>query len=324
MRETRRTRLVLTLLVLTAFTLITLDFRAGSGSPFERLRGATSAAFGPVEEAIAAVVRPIGGFFSGLGELGSYKSKAARLEKENASLRAQLHLTDAQRRELADVDKLLGISAAGRFRIVGAHVVAVGGARGFEWTATIDVGSRDGIKPDMSVISGDGLVGRVKTVGPTSATVLLAIDPQSYVGARVAETGEIGYVTGGGTRPMTFKLLDPHVTLKKGMRLVTFGDTGGRPYVPAVPIGTITEIQRTPGALTRTALVRPFTRFTALDTVAVVVAAPRELPRTALLPTPTATASPPVSAAPSPSASAQASPGGSPGPAATPTSTPAG
>ena len=38
--------------------------------------------------------------------------------------------------------------------------------RRFSWTVTIDAGSRDGIRPDMTVLNGDGLVGRVKTVGP--------------------------------------------------------------------------------------------------------------------------------------------------------------
>ena len=40
----------------------------------------------------------------------------------------------------------------------------------------------------MTVINGDGLVGRVKTVDPSTATVLLAIDPESTVGARLEGT----------------------------------------------------------------------------------------------------------------------------------------
>ena len=278
MRETPRTRLVLTLLVLTAFTLITLDYRAGKGSPFEHVRRSADAVLGPIEGAVAAAVRPVADAFSRLGG-GGGGAKVRQLEKENADLRAQVERGAADRSRLTELEKLTGLAGVGRLRIVAANVVGVGGSGGFEWTATIDVGSRDGVQPLMSVISGDGLVGRVKTVGPRSSTVLLAMDPQSQVGARVATTGFIGWVRGGGSGPMTFTLLDAHAALKQGQQLVTFGSENDRPYIPEIPIGTITKVESTPGAQTRTALVEPFTKFTALDPVAVVIAAPRDIPR---------------------------------------------
>lgn len=308
MRETPRTRLVLTLLVLTAFTLITLDYRAGSGSPFGHIRRAAAAVLGPVESAVAAVVRPVADAFSSIG--GGDGADVRRLEKDNAALRAELRQDTAGRQRLSQLEKLTGLAGTARMRIVAANVVAIGGSGGFEWTATIDVGSRDGVQPLMSVISGDGLVGRVKTVGPRNSTVLLAADPQSQVGARVAGTGEVGYVRGGGTGPMTFTLLDAHAALKNGQQLVTFGSEHDRPYVPELPIGTITEVESTPGAQTRTALVQPFTKFTALDPVAVVVAAPSSIPRDSLLPTPPP--KPKASTTPSPGASTPASPPASP------------
>ena len=41
-------------------------------------------------------------------------------------------------------------------------MIAVGAAQGFDWTVEIDAGSRDGLTTDMTVINGQGLVGRVK------------------------------------------------------------------------------------------------------------------------------------------------------------------
>lgn len=309
MRETPRTRLVLTLLVLTAFTLITLDYRAGKGSPFEHVRRTAAAVLGPVESAVAAVVRPVADAFSSLTD-GGGRDRIRKLERDNAALRAQLQRGKADRLRLTELEKLTGLAGTGRLRILAANVVAIGGSGGFEWTATIDVGSRDGVEPLMPVTSGEGLVGRVKTVGPSSSTVLLAMDPQSQVGARVAGTGFVGWVRGGGTGPMTFTLLDAHATLKKGQQLVTFGSENDRPYIPELPIGTITKVESTPGAQTRTALVEPFTRFTALDPVAVVVAAPRDIPRDSLLPSPPPQPSP--TAKPPPAASTPASPPASP------------
>jgi rod shape-determining protein MreC len=46
----------------------------------------------------------------------------------------------------------------------------------------------------------------------------------------------------------------------------------------------VTDLQQTPGALTRTATVTPYVSFTALDLVGVVVEPPRKNPRDAVLP----------------------------------------
>src|SRR5260221_6744833 len=157
MRDSRRARLILALLVLTAFTLITLDYRSGGGGPLRRIGNDV---FGPVERAGAAVVRPIGSFFASLGHLSSYKSTNNRLRQDNQRLREDLRLTDADRAHLASAEKLLHLAGQAPFRIVAAHVVAITGTLGFEWTATIDVGRLDGVKPNQTVINGDGLVGR--------------------------------------------------------------------------------------------------------------------------------------------------------------------
>jgi rod shape-determining protein MreC len=303
MRDSRRARLVLALLMLTAFTLITLDYRAGSGGP---LRSLGNAVFGPVERAVADVARPIGSFFSSLGNLSSYKSTNAKLRKDNERLRQQLRLTAGDRAHLESAQRLLDLAGRAQFRIVPAQVVAVEGALGFEWTATIDVGSHDGIVPNMTVINGDGLVGKTVHVGPSTTTVLLGQDPKFTAGARLERSNEIGHVDGGGRQPMTFTLLGSSSTMKPGDRLVTFASIGNRPFVAEVPIGRITKVLPTPGQLFRTAVVAPFVDFTAIDVVGVVVGQPRTVRRDSLLPplpTPAPSTGRPRSPSPNPSPS---------------------
>jgi rod shape-determining protein MreC len=64
-------------------------------------------------------------------------------------------------------------------------VVGIGPAQSFSRTVTIDAGSRAGLAPDMTVVNGSGLVGRILRVSSTTATVLLVVDADSTVGARV-------------------------------------------------------------------------------------------------------------------------------------------
>jgi rod shape-determining protein MreC len=281
MRDSRRARLVLALLLLTAFTLITLDYRSGAGGP---LRTIGNAVFGPIERAVADVARPVGSFFTSLGHLSSYKSDNAKLRKNNQALREQLRLTDGDRAHLQSMERLLDLAGRAQFKIVPAQVVAVEGALGFEWTATIDVGSRDGIQPNMTVIDGDGLVGKTVEVGPSSTTVLLGRDPKFTAGARLERTNDIGHVDGGGLQPMTFTLLGSSSTMRPGDRLVSFASIGNRPFVAEVPIGRVTKVLPAPGQLFRTAIVAPFVDFTSIDVVGVVVAPTRSVRRDSLLP----------------------------------------
>lgn len=314
MRDNRRARLILALLLLTAFTLITLDYRSGSGGP---LRAVGNAIFGPVERAVTAVTRPIGRFFTGLGHLNSYQSENDRLRAQNEQLTQQLRLTDQRDAHLASAQALLDLAGRAQFRIVPARVVGIGSSLGFEWTATVDVGSDDGVRVNQTVISGAGLVGKTEAVGPTTSTVLLAKDPEFTAGARLEGTQQIGHVDGGGYGPMTLTLLSNHAQLSVGDRLVSYPSIGNRPFVPEVPIGRVTSVATSSTRLSSTASVAPYVDFTALDMVGVVVAAPRTLPRDSLLP-PSPTPSPAPSPSGSPPTQPAVTPSGRPSASRTP------
>lgn len=284
-RDTRRTRLLLALLLVTSISLITLDYRGGERSPLDALRSLAAAVLGPVEQVAAAIARPVGDAVNGVSTLGDSRDELTRLRRENQELTRQLRTSELARNRAAELDALLRIAGAGRYRVVPAQVIAVGSAQSFSWTVTIDAGRRDGVRPDLTVLNGDGLVGRVKTAGPTTATVLLAIDPDSSVGVRLEASMEVGFTTGQGMADLLdLRLLDGQSSVAPGDRLVSFGSQAGTPYVPGVPVGEVSSVQGTPGSQTRTAKVRPYVDFSALDLVGVVVQPPRTDPRDAVLP----------------------------------------
>lgn len=287
-RDTRRTRLLLALLLVTSISLITLDYRSsgdGDRSPLDGLRSVAAALFGPVEQVAAAIAAPVGDAVESVSSLGAGRDEAARLRRENEELTRRLRTSELDRNRAAELDALLRLTGAGQYRIVPARVIAVGAAQTFSWTLTIDAGTRDGVRPDMTVLNGDGLVGRVKTAGPTTATVLLLVDPDSSVGVRLEGSMEVGFTTGQGLGSvLDLQLLDGQSTVVSGDRLVTFGSQGDLPYVPGVPVGEVLRVRGTPGSQTRTATVRPYADFSALDLVGVVVEPPRRDPRDSVLP----------------------------------------
>ncbi|MFF1960410.1 rod shape-determining protein MreC [Streptomyces sp. NPDC058220] len=284
MRDTRESRLLLVLLIAIAFALITVDIRGGEESPVDGARQVAASVFGPVENGVASAVNPVGNAIGAVRDSGSRHDRISALQQENAALKQKLGSDDRNRSRVRELDNMLNKAGAGQYGIKGAEVIAIGAAQGFSWTVTIDIGANDGIKRDMTVLNGDGLVGRVTTVGPNTATVLLANDPDFTVGTRMEKTDELGFATGQGDRPLSVQLLNGKAKVKKGDRLVTFGSSRDKPFVPGVPVGEVVRVDPSGGDLTRTLYVRPFVGFTKLDIVGVVVVAPREDPRDTVLP----------------------------------------
>jgi rod shape-determining protein MreC len=286
-RDTRRSRVLLALLLVTSVLLVVIDHRFEGSSPLDGVRKATAAVFGPVEQVAAAIASPVSDAVDSVSRLGDDGGELDRLRERNDELTRRLRTSELDRRRAAELDDLLRVAGAGRYEVVPARVIAIGAAQTFSWTVTIDAGTRDGIQPDMTVLNGDGLVGRVKTAGPSTATVLLAADPDSSVGVRLEGSMEVGFTTGQGIEDgsaLDLRLLDGQSTVARGDRLVTFGSQGDRPYVPGVPVGVVRSVQGSPGSQTRTAVVDPYVDFTSLDLVGVVVQPPRSDPRDAVLP----------------------------------------
>lgn len=280
----RRTRIALAILVVASLTFVILDLRGGEG-PMSSARSAISAVTGSLQKGASVVFSPV----TSAGDWWStWRNQAGQIEQlrdENTELRTLVRQSENDRARAEELDALLRVASVGRYRVVPAEVIAVGPAQDYAWTVTIDAGSLDGVERDMSVVNGDGLVGRIIKVSATNSTVLLLVDASSSVGGRVATTEEIGIVSGTGRQDsLDFQLLDPLAELVIGDSLVTFGSRDGRPYVPGVPIGEVVDITGTAGQLTRVATVRPFADVSRVSVVGVVVRPPREDPRDSVLP----------------------------------------
>ena len=305
MRDTRESRLLLVLLIAIAFALITVDIRGGEDSPVDGARQGAATVFGPIENGVSSAVDPVGNAISAVRDSGGRHDRIAELERDNAALKAKLGSDDRNRSRLKQLDKMIKVAGEGQYGIKGAEVIAIGAAQGFSWTVTIDVGASDGVKRDMTVLNGDGLVGRVTTVGPNTATVLLANDPDFTVGTRMESTDELGFASGQGDRPLRVELLNGKAKIEKGDRLVTFGSQADKPFVPGVPVGVVSRVDPSGGDLTRTVYVKPYVSFTKLDIVGVVVQAPKRDPRDEVLPAkPRPTPTPTVTVTVTPSANA--------------------
>lgn len=298
MRDNRRLRLTLVLLLLTAFTLTALDYNSAQSGPLAALRRGIDTVFGPVERVVGSGASSVGDALGGLPRLGSYQSDNRKLTNENDRLRGQLAAQAGLQCQVDQLNALMRLVNYTKYSLVPAHVVGVGPVGEFEWTATIDAGSADGVKPGMTVTTGAGLVGRSTTVASHTTTVLLLADPGFKVGGTLTGQSSVGFAMGNGAKPMSYSLASTRSVVHRGDVLLT---TGSDTYAPGIPIGTVTSVTPDPNAISRIATIAPFVDVSALDLVGVITNAKRTAPRSPLLPVApgaTATASPCPAAVP--------------------------
>lgn len=275
MYQRRRVRLVLAVLTVVSLILITVDFRAGGSDgsgPLAELRRVSSSVFGPIQEGLATVVRPVGNAISDLGDV-------FQLRDENAQLRSQLEAAEDRRlsyeeilQQNSELRELLDLRDGNDYEVVAAQVIGRAPSN-YEFSVAIDVGTEDGVQRDMAVINGDGLVGRVVQVTSSNARVLLAVDPTFGAAARVAATREVGSLIGSGSEPFVFEPFDLDLEVEPGAEIVTAVRSNGI-FPDGIPIGTVGTVGADDGLLTRKITVDPFVDFTRLDFVLVVTFTP--------------------------------------------------
>jgi len=282
MRNGGRARLLLVILIVTSLFLITLDLRGVK--VIDGFKQGSQTIMSPFQRAGSVVFSPVKNFFSDVTHLGRTRNQIEKLEAENANLKQKLinrKNADAQLKQLKNILDLAGTAG---YKIVNAKVISHGSSQSFAQTITIDSGSNAGIKKNMTVLSEYGIAGVVKDVYPSSALIQLASDPSFRIGARIAGSQQIGILSGRGNRSASLQLLDNSTSVKEGDVLLARGSIASRPFVPGVPLGYVTGVDNSAGAVAQTATVRYYTNFSTLGVVAVVLSGSGSNPGDALVP----------------------------------------
>ncbi len=134
----------------------------------------------------------------------------------------------------------------------------------------INVGEKDGIKANMTVIADQGLVGHVISTTQTTAKVQTIIDTASSVSCNISTSREPIIVTGTLERESTLKAsyIPTDAVILENDKIETSG-IGGI-YSKGIPIGTIKEIVNTQNITDRYAYVETAVDFKKLETVLVI------------------------------------------------------
>lgn len=161
-------------------------------------RGAAKSALAPVEGAMTSLVAQADRVTSMFGDVSALRAENQRLRAADEQLRRQIVELNAAAKENASLRQALDFERSSGHRMVAAAVVGRG-PDGFSRTMEVDRGTADGVQPGMVVVTGAGLLGRIKEAGPHAAIVQTLADPQARVNVFLSKSNLQGTVSGGST-----------------------------------------------------------------------------------------------------------------------------
>ena len=192
---------------------------------------------------------------------------------ENRALKQEIQqLRLEQVRESEDAEQarrlqsLLGFKEQYIEKTLPAQVIGSSGSE-LSRSVFIDKGEKDGVRPDMAVITADGIVGKVLKTFRSTSSVLLIDDQSSGVGGILEKSRLQGIVRGTAGGEVVLERVMSDEEVKPGEQVLTSG--GDRIFPKGLPVGTVNKVS--PGQeLFLNIRLRPAANLAKLEEVLVV------------------------------------------------------
>lgn len=260
-----RTCIVLIVLSLVMFTA---SVREGDGpGVFTTARGAWMTITTPIRWVGGAVTAPFQGLGNIFANLTADQERLSELKAENERLVARNAELEESEQTARRLESLLGLQSLYNLQSTGARIIS-GSTDSWSSTVTIDKGTAAGIAVGMPVTDSNGAIGQIIRCGAASSTVRLVTDENSSVSAMVQSSRAQGVLRGSvdGTLHLTLVRTDQNVEV--GDTVVTSGLGGVFPK--GLPLGTVTSVERTSGALYYDIEVEPLSSTESFEEVLVI------------------------------------------------------
>jgi rod shape-determining protein MreC len=183
-------------------------------------------------------------------------------EEDNKKLRAEIdHLRTEQQRyyeaflENKRLKKLLSLKEEEPRYVTTAQIIAKSTD---QWSSivTIDKGSSDGIKKDMTAITSQGLVGKISNVSGSYSSLLLVTDINFSSAARLQKSRVEGVLSGTGFKKCKLKYIPYEEHVETGDIVITSGLD--ELFPKGIPVGSISKVDKKGTGLFQDIEVLPF------------------------------------------------------------------
>ena len=163
--------------------------------------------------------------------------------------------------------KLLNLKEETNYSFVAGRVIGSGiefGVRSF----ILNIGEEDGVKENLPVINGDGLVGKIISISPDQSITQILMDHNSLVSARLEGSREAGVISWDGNSWLNLLYISRDVPVSLGEVVVTSGLS--QIYPPDLQIGIVSDIKQNEYDLFKQIRINPSVNFNALEEVLVI------------------------------------------------------
>ena len=262
-------RVFITVISIVGIVLLIAYFSRGKTDP---VSNTVNYIITPVQSKLSNIFVPVKNLTKYISESKKYKEENQQLKEENIRLETKIKDISEYREENERLRKLLGISEdLYNYTTVAARVVSYEPDNWFSYV-TLDKGKSSGIEISDTVITADGLLGQITSVGDNWAKVSIIINSESSAGVRISRNNEIGIVEGDAALSKAYKCklayLSANASVIAGDILKTSGLGGIFP--PDLMVGKITDIRKDNMGRLDYAVIEPFVDFNNLYEVLVI------------------------------------------------------
>jgi rod shape-determining protein MreC len=231
----------------------------------------TITAASPLLSTVGGVASEIADVWHNYAGLRKAQQENESLRQEVARLRLEVHRLHEAARTGERLQRLIQFQQSLPANSLVARVIGRD-ASGWFQTIMIDKGQRDGVRSNATIMTLDGLVGRVIKLGPISAQVQLITDERSGAGALIGVLGEsraLGVVEGKNEALCKMRYVPGRVPVTPGEIVYTSGQDGI--YPKGVPIGRVVAVAKGSAMVSHDITVEPLARLSKLEEVLVLL-----------------------------------------------------
>ncbi len=224
----------------------------------------------PIQNGLTYLKNKIAGNDSFFTDISKLQEENEELKKKNSELEQSLRELEIIKSENETLKEYTNLKEKYQnYKTIPAYIINKD-ITNYNDTIVINVGEKDGVKPNMTVIADQGLVGHVISTTQTTAKVQTIIDTASSVSCSISTSREAIIVTGTLEKASSLRAsyIPTDATILENDKVETSG-LGGI-YPKGITIGTITEIINTKNITDRYAYVKTAVDFKKLETVLVI------------------------------------------------------
>ena len=209
-------------------------------------------------------------FFS---DVEALKSENEELKKQIEELETKLINYDEMSATVSTLRTHLNLSEKyPDYNLIVADIIS-DSATSWEATYVVNKGANHGVKPGMTVIATDGLVGYVESVTKTTSKIISILDAGNAVSAKISRTRDEIVCKGSvsSTEDQVLKIVNIPIgtTIIEGDKIETSGIGGV--YPKGISIGNVTEIKNKKNPIENEALIKTSVDFNRLETIGIIV-----------------------------------------------------